>query len=198
MGELTLTISIGNGKLGKVANWSTPAGIACPGASEWCAKKCYAKKGFFLLQKSRYGANLLATQEPPWVDEMVVRIRKAVAKQPVKAFRIHVGGDMYSAEYIQKWIAVITQLPDIAFWGYTRSWTQPELINGLEALRDLPNMQLFASWDDTMPPPPKGWRLATISANGYACPEQTGRKADCASCGYCFFGQKHNVAFKPH
>lgn len=32
----------------------------------------------------------------------------------------------------------------------------------------------------------------------YVCPEQTGRKADCLSCGYCFEGQKHDVTFLEH
>jgi hypothetical protein len=32
----------------------------------------------------------------------------------------------------------------------------------------------------------------------YVCPEETGRKPDCVSCGYCFEGQKHDVVFLEH
>jgi hypothetical protein len=36
------------------------------------------------------------------------------------------------------------------------------------------------------------------STPGYVCPEETGRKKDCLSCGYCFEGQKHDVIFLEH
>ena len=42
----TITISPGNTKLGKMPNFSIPAGDTCPGKSEFC-KDCYAQKGFF-------------------------------------------------------------------------------------------------------------------------------------------------------
>lgn len=40
--------------------------------------------------------------------------------------------------------------------------------------------------------------LAWDGASAYVCPEETGRKADCLSCGYCFEGQKHDVVFLEH
>lgn len=32
----------------------------------------------------------------------------------------------------------------------------------------------------------------------YVCPEETGHKADCVSCGYCFDGRRHDVTFLEH
>jgi len=40
-----------------------------------------------------------------------------------------------------------------------------------------------------------------VTADGdrsYLCPEETKRKKDCVSCGYCFEGQKHDVTFLKH
>lgn len=37
-----------------------------------------------------------------------------------------------------------------------------------------------------------------LSTPAYVCPEETGHKPDCVSCGYCFEGQKHDVVFLEH
>ena len=85
---------------------------------------------------------------------------------------------------------------------YTRSWIVEDLLPALEQLRDIPNMQLFASVDNTMPLPPKGWRVAFIEndprADGLLCNEQTNQKESCLSCGYCFEQNSGNVIFRVH
>lgn len=120
-----------------------------------------------------------------------------------KAFRIHVAGDFFSPEYIAAWIMLVRSRPDVKFWAYTRSWRVAKLLPMLERLRNEKNMQLFASTDWTIEEaPPEGWRVAMLKGDdrtqGFQCPEQTGAKKDCASCGYCFKGFKGNVKFKVH
>jgi len=34
--------------------------------------------------------------------------------------------------------------------------------------------------------------------SAYVCPEETGKKANCLECGYCFRGKKHDVVFLEH
>ncbi len=116
--------------------------------------------------------------------------------------RIHVGGDLYSPEYIKAWMAICKARPDVRFWAYTRSWTVGWLCQKLEPLRRLSNMQLFASVDETMPMPPKGWRMAFIEgdsrATGLPCKEQHQQAVSCHACGYCFKPRKGHVVFKAH
>jgi hypothetical protein len=87
-------------------------------------------------------------------------------------------------------------------------------------MRALPNMQLFASMDEsTTDLPPAGWRRAWIATEGetrcrrrgdehnlvvydgtpsYVCPEETGLKPNCLACRYCFDGKRHDVTFLQH
>lgn len=41
-------------------------------------------------------------------------------------------------------------------------------------------------------------QVISDGAPAYICPEETGRKPDCVSCGYCIKGQKHDVVFLEH
>ena len=200
--EATITVSQGNKKMGKTPNFSLVAGDSCPGASELCARICYAKKGFILFQRGRYEANQMASESDTFVTAMVERIAKATAKMPYPSFRIHVSGDFYGVGYVNKWAAIAKRLPGVRLWAYTRSWTVSGILPALEILQDLPNVQLFASVDDTMGDPPQGWRVAYIETDsrskGLVCPEQTGKKPDCATCHYCYQGTKGDVVFKVH
>jgi len=78
----------------------------------------------------------------------------------------------------------------------------PTLRPGLENLRDLPNVQAFASTDLDMPLPPEGWRTAFLEidprANGLPCRHQQGEVASCLECGYCFREHGGNVVFQIH
>ena len=128
--------------------------------SKWC-ENCYAMHGFFrrFRLQEKYQDGILKLPE-----------------DVCKYCRIHVSGDMDTVIYIQMLIAWVTRHPDTYFWGYTRSWTQPDLLPHLEILRALPNMQLFGSTDPTMSLPPEGWRIAGINlpeetrVKGLVCP----------------------------
>ena len=117
-------------------------------------------------------------------------------------------------------IDVVRNNPDTKFWAYTRSWNVPELLPHLETLRAMPNMQLFASCDTTMPMPPEDWRVGYIIGDdrfrGMPCLEQACSKEcptdcagnpkkghvsklpDCKTCGYCPIKTRGNVGFKLH
>ena len=193
-------ISQGNTKLGTSPNFSIPAGVTCPAASDWCAAVCYAKTGRYptATVSGSHQYSYDQSFEPDFVDRMV----KAIAKTRQAEFRIHAGGDFYSAEYIAKWVEIARRVPGIKFWAYTRSWNIAELLPALEVLRAVPNVQLFASFDSTMPMPPRTWRQAGEAgdsrAGRFICPVQTGAKASCKECKYCFVGFRGDVTFQAH
>jgi hypothetical protein len=37
-----------------------------------------------------------------------------------------------------------------------------------------------------------------VNTASYVCPEETGYKKDCVSCGYCFEGKRNDVTFLEH
>ena len=148
--------------------------------------------------RNAYHSNFEASQHPEFVPAMI----QAITDIGDDKFRIHAAGDFYSVAYIQAWQAIAEALPNISFFAYTRSWNVPTLLPALEVLRALPNVQLFASLDDSMPDAPEGWRIAYMEGDtrhkGMVCLEQVGKKPDCASCGYCFIKQAGHVEFIKH
>ena len=185
-------------KLGRgVLTYSRAPLDTCPGASAWCAAACYAQGPYrrYPQSRARWDANG-ATSAVPALPQP----RKDGART---LLRLHVSGDFDTAPYVHTWRRALEERPDVLAWGYTRSWRVPRLRKALDALRALPNVQLFASWDASMGDerPPEGWRVAYIHpapVQAYACPEQDGRKADCASCRYCFDGRRGDVSFRVH
>jgi hypothetical protein len=187
----------------------------CPGATAECQAICYAARP--------------VTEKGPVYDMWRRNSETEDVPQELppdaKIVRIHVSGDFTSAGYIAGWYRVIDQHPQVRFFAYTRSWRIPELLPHLEMLRELPNLQLFASMDkSTVELPPRGWRRAWIAEDSreyewgqdmkarkdchtlkvfdgvmtYLCPEQTGRKPNCEACRYCIDGKRGDVTFLQH
>lgn len=157
-------ISEGNDK---TACWSfdLPAKETCPGATEFCASKCYA---FKLAQAypavgRKYSRNKTFTFDPEFVPHMIRNIPHRCE------FRIHVSGDFFSAEYIQKWIRIAASRKDVTFYCYTRSWRNAELLPHILALNALENVNVNLSLDsDTGIPSFEGaedFRWAFLTGN---------------------------------
>jgi len=193
-------LSLGNKKVGRVWTFSLPSLLTCPGASAWCRGHCYARRMEQFRPNCRlaYLRNLHITEDP------VAFVRGTLESLPNGAqfVRIHVGGDFHTSHYSKAWVQICEARPDVSFWGYTRSWTVPDLVDALEELRRLPNVSLFGSTDTTMPLPPNGWRVAFIDidsrASGMPCRHQQGEVDSCLECGYCFRENAGNVVFKVH
>lgn len=191
-----------------VHSFSLPAILSCIGATLACAIACYAQKGRVGLgdSASMFWRNMLALRDTPpdrWAQllyEMVVRVI------PLKAgaFRIHVSGDFFSQEYLDAWSAVARRLPKVQFWAYTRSFELdfsdvPDNV-ALYASADQDNLDAAVSFAVTNRVP-VAWMGPDVSggADRYntVCPHQTGKVANCASCGMCIHGRK-NVIFLLH
>ena len=201
---LSSGISNKTSKLGRrVYSFSLPRVTTCPGMSKWCEKNCYMAKleRLYKTMLASYQANLenATVHAEALGDEIVADLAK---KKNVKAVRIHVDGDFFSAPYIRMWISIAERSPDTRFYAYTRAWTVKRLRKALDDLSALPNFTLWASVDDTMPSPPEAWRAAWIEgddrARGPVCPEQVGKVDSCTNCGLCFKTKLANITFRVH
>lgn len=107
-------------------NFLLPAVSTCPGAGA-CAKSgfCYA-----MLEQLRYPSakayreRMLELSKGLFFgvivsDALIDLRRKAKGKQI--AIRIHTSGDFYSPTYLNKWIDIAFENPDIVFYAYTKS-----------------------------------------------------------------------------
>lgn len=193
-----LCISPGNSKLGKIFNFSLPPYLTCPGSTEWCKKNCYAIK-YTKIYKScpiAYQRNYEYSVKTDFTYLMINEIKK---RNKNNLFRIHPSGDFYNEEYINKWIFICDNLPDIKFWCYTRSWFEDNLFEGLKKLNELKNIQVILSTDPTMNYPPENFRMAFVNGDerksGIKCFHDEKLKKSCLECGYCYKDINKNVIF---
>lgn len=64
-------------------------------------------------------------------------------------FRIHVSGDFYSVEYVEKWREIVEERQDVTFYAYTRSWRIPAIWNAIRRLHlENENCNVNLSVDD--------------------------------------------------
>ena len=234
--------SRGNVKLGHLVNWSLPARaviidgklyVICPGATQWCRENCYARKGHFTTLTNGvpriqllYAENLKWSERDDFPDAAISAIRERLWKNEKHLVRLHVSGDFYSVEYVNKWREVIRRMPDVHFYAYTKSWrtnvhegdvedlkeygiTAAELNrrNGriyaaLKTLKELPNFNLMISTDEYTGPPPASSREAGIertwSPGGVLCNYQRNGIL-CEKCTWCWNPRSRvNVYFAPH
>lgn len=139
-------LAAGNSKLGKaIFSFSIPAITTCPGKSGRCSRFCYAARGHFVFpaNQSRQQSNLAMTQSPDFIRRMKRDLRKTGAS----VVRIHVAGDFYDADYIEKWRIIAKLSPRVTFFAYTRSWRVDALVAPLTSLAAVPNMRLWLSED---------------------------------------------------
>jgi hypothetical protein len=86
-----------------------------------------------------------------FAEWMTMEVRRTFAS----VVRIHVSGDFFDARYTRAWLHVIRACPDVVFYAYTRSWTQPEILPSLKLLAKEHNMRLWFSCDREMRAPPR-------------------------------------------
>lgn len=186
----------------KIFVWNIPPVNTCPGATPKCLASCYngdPRPEIFPVDKWQHNLWWFVNH----TDRLQSRIQQQLDDSPPStAVRIHSSGDFFSRAYIQFWARLILDNRAIQFWAYTRSWRVEQLLEDLEALRQLPNLQLFASVDDSIDNWPKDWRLSILRdnqnatpSNALVCPEQTGKIANCASCGFCLKKNPRSIIF---
>lgn len=109
----------------KVFNFSIPAyksetgKVTCPFADS-CIKFCYAQKGnykrFPSVRNGMEKKYQLTKQ-----DNFVELMNKEIIKEKPDFIRVHDSGDYYSPEYLDKWLTIAEQNPNVKFYSYTNS-----------------------------------------------------------------------------
>jgi hypothetical protein len=115
-----------------VVNWTIPAfqsstGLrTCPNAG-LCATGCYARSGTYMFAnvKRAHEAKLALTLTDTFIVDIVREITAWLDKKSTKLLkvRIHDAGDFYSAEYLAKWIRIMTYFEmnsRVSFYAYTK------------------------------------------------------------------------------
>ena len=104
--------------------------ITCPFADK-CVKYCYAQKGAYTWSpaQNKHNENYNTTKQDNFIDIIQDEINR---KRKITHVRVHSSGDYYSPKYLNKWVTIARNNPEIIFYSYTKSIP---LVNKI----DLPN-----------------------------------------------------------
>lgn len=183
----------GNTKLGRsIYQFSLPPIITCK-PSTWCRDNCYACKGLYKMYEKRINEYFNRCYEISKKDSFVLKICDEIqSHKNLKYIRIHIAGDFYSPEYIEKWVWIAYLNPDIKFLAFTK---RQDFQKELEELNELPNVTIRESIDSTMDPK-MPFTKAIIQGShkeydGYAC------SGHCEKCLICW-NTTDNVILPAH
>jgi len=199
----TKLLSIGcNRKLGKkVAVFNLPQGKTCPGKTALCREICYAAKAerMYPAAAAMRARNLVAAEKDTFVDDMIAEILGS----GVTKVRIHESGDLFSQEYLDKWIAIMEACSRVQFLAYTKSFH----LDWTTAL-DTDNLSLLWSIDKTtkIRPPLPGPTAYTVAkgedrppVSGEVTCTHTSDKHYCGTeCTLCWDDVGHHIYFPQH
>jgi hypothetical protein len=209
-----------NTKLGKIWNFGLPRGLpkdtggkgTCVAASPWCRAACYGKGGQYQMHSiSRgdpslsewYGGNFKMSKLPDFPERMIATLTMLGKKSHPRVMRLHPVGDFYSIKYIKDWITIARAMPDWKFYTYTRTWRVKAFLPYLNELRSVPNFNLLASTDPSLPPSPMiaDWQECgvnvTYKRGGVPCRHDT-RGTKCIDCGICYEKGMPSLFIKAH
>tara|TARA_R100000951_G_scaffold58848_1_gene49503 strand:- start:326 stop:931 length:606 start_codon:yes stop_codon:yes gene_type:complete len=102
-----------------ISAYKTSTGkTVCPFADA-CVKYCYAKKGAYSWSnvKPAFEKRYNITRQDNFASLMVEQVKRKKADY----IRIHDSGDFYSKKYLNKWLSIAEQLPNVKFYAYTKS-----------------------------------------------------------------------------
>lgn len=210
---------IGNAKLGfGVMTYSRLAGReglgTCPGSTDECERICYAKRITGPVVDV-YRQNSGSDVPPLPADCRVLRIHVSGDFDTVEYIgawiaRLTERPDVTAWAYTRSWrvphllesLERLRALPNLQLFasmdpscrdvppaGWRRAWIDRPIVIGEPADDEI---RLVGTLDE---------RSQTCTLDGtpsYVCPEETGHKRDCLSCGYCFEGKRNDVTFIEH
>jgi len=93
--------------------------ITCPFAKD-CVSICYARKGSFIWTNTKraYEKRYLLTKDG---ELFKAKLTEAITRRKATHIRIHDSGDFYNFEYINNWVEIINEFPEVIFYAYTKS-----------------------------------------------------------------------------
>jgi len=190
---MSISISKGNTKTGRIPAFSLPPIKSCPNCDA-CKKDCYALKAWRQYPGTRkaWQGNLDAVQSDlaSWESEMISRINRMKAK----FFRIHVSGDFFSPEYYKAWTRIARACPSTRFLAFTKAF------DNIRKGGRPTNLTIVHSSFPGMAPNRTKFPIAYTYPKGGAAP--VGAKecpGNCETCGACWYLKAGEaVAFEMH
>lgn len=152
-GNVKVSISNANSKMGNVASVSTIPFLTCPGCcKETCGKKCYAAKLANLRPSvlKSYAMNTAIAMLKP--AEYWKQVNAAICA--VRFFRFHVSGDIMNTEYFRNMISCAVDNPKTEILVFTKRY---DIVNAwIDNGGAIPeNMHiLFSGWKNLAPENP--------------------------------------------
>lgn len=109
-GNITMPPSVGI--------FNLPPLLTCS-PSDWCKEHCYGLQGRFIWKtvKESHRWRYKESHKNTFVNKMIDEIKR---RKSIKYVRPHIVGDFYSLAYLNKWIQIIKQCPNIFFRITTR------------------------------------------------------------------------------
>jgi hypothetical protein len=201
-------------------SFSLPAGKACPNSHGSICDNCYAMKGCYQYattrnaQTVRFDWTVKAMRTPASRKEWIETMVQAIRLTGTKYFRGHDSGDFFNTAYIECWIEVARQLPEVQFWFPTREYqTKPSTKNPFVVVGQNPRMdairRLAALFNVTVRPSalevgdtaPIVDGLAAGSsvnnASAHQCPAYT-QNGECRDCRTCWDSPQTAVSYPLH
>jgi hypothetical protein len=117
-----MLLSVSNTKVSKnkirTASFGLKAGKTCVGAGD-CLGDCFAMGANYLYPAviNKQEERLQASKR----DDFPLVITNEINELNLGGVRIHDAGDYYSKKYLEKWIEIAKQNPDVIFYSYTKS-----------------------------------------------------------------------------
>jgi len=199
----TRALRTGNSKLGKdVPVFNLQPMATCPGRTKGCAGKsgyCYACHGNYLYpshmvnwKNNKAFANSRHFV-PAMVRDIAIHKSRVARKGESLRVRLHSTGDFYSQRYLNNWIKVANEHPDVQFLAYTRSH-----MLDFSSLPD--NFKVYYSIDDTTEAMPITLRQYAEVVPADHTARVKGRhicQSECHKCKACW-AMGWNVAFRMH
>jgi len=202
-----VSISLGNSKLGNIANISLPPIKSCrPGVP--CAKACYARKSYRMYPNVRksWDTNYKTWETDPGeyfgqIIEWLKGRQENKRKKQIRFFRWHVSGDIPDSQYFNAIVDIAGLFPDVNFLVFTKQY---EVVNNcLKYIKQPDNLSIiFSAWPGLEMENPRQLPIAwfndgtddRIPENHLECP------GNCEQCGMCFQLKKTglDVVFNKH
>jgi hypothetical protein len=195
-GKHRVSVVNGNSKLGHIDCMSLCPGSSCA-AGVPCLHECYAMKAWHMYDPTRTawrGNEKAARENPAFFFDC---FDKYLTKHSPDFFRLHVGGDFFSRDYMRGWYELAKRHPGTRFLAFTKQYTflnvggRPdnfELVVSAWPGMKLPRTKLPIAYmqDDA--------GVETRVKNAIRCP------GSCQQCGMCFDlrATGKNVVFHEH
>ena len=132
-------LSKGNNKLDKtILCWSITPVESCP-VCTGCKDTCYAIRPYkrWPNVKIAWDRNFALAKENKHMEPIV----KQLMHSKCTVVRIHVSGDFFSQKYIDSWVSIAEQFPNIKFYSYSKTIE----IFDFNELCALPNVNIINS-----------------------------------------------------